>query len=745
MVVTKEKAIVRVRYVSIQNRNGAIFTGERITNTGEIIDPNKTLTVRLHEKAVGVKVAPGQWWEVQGQVEPRTFINRGGFQMTVDQMDVAAGDASMTRPSGFHVVDYIAKNAAYKGIGEVTAELLWETFGEVLFDVLDEGDTTALTDVIGPQRASALVQGWCEEGLSDTIQWLHSHEIGHTIGRRILDSFGKDAREKINENPYRLLSFAAGWAEVDKLAREQLGIESDDERRLMAGIEETVYRRFSQGHTYAPRSDLVAGLRTILKGERHERDLIEKAISASEATGRLLFDSEGNAYSLGASILENKVVDLIKERLGRNSGAPCDVNRIITAYEDSKGYDIRLNQEQRDAVHMIANNDFAIVTGGAGCGKTTVLECVYQVLEDQGYSIVQLALAGKAVKRMMEATGRPAMTLASFIKKMNDAEAHGQSSTDRLALVIDEASMVDLISFSAAMRFVGENTKIVLIGDPHQLPPVGPGLILHCLTDIPLVPHVELKRALRFGSKIAGVANAIKDGRFPELIEFDDEIRFIDCDKQNMAQLAAELYLERPHDSVVLCATREVAKGVNAIVQESRKTGRKALKQWNMEHDTWAWLGFYEGDQIICTRNHWDLGVQNGSIGQLVEVADALEPDAPDVDERPALGRIVWDDGIITVLNEDLLDSLELGYAITVHKGQGSQWPRMVVCLPPSRMIDRSLVYTGITRAQREVVVLGDHDVICGAVQLKKTADRRLVALDKRLVSRLSCPSKTSL
>ena len=730
----EEQAIVRVRHVSIQNRNGAIFSGERITATGEIIDTHKTITVRLQSKAIGVKVVKGQWWQVQGAVEARTFTNRGGFLMTVDQMEVNAGNAHLTRPSGFHVVDYIAGNASYKGIGPVTAEALWDTFGEALFAVLDKGDVDALADVIGQQRASTLVEGWQEDGLSDTIQWLHQHEISSAIGRRILRSFGRDARVKIDENPYRLLSFAAGWAEVDKLAREQLGIKPDDERRLMAAIEETVYRRFSLGHTYVPRPDLVAGLRAILKGERHSRDLIEKTISQSEAMGRLLFDRDGNAYSLGASILENKVAELITARLGRNSGLSCNVSAIITAYEASKGYGFELNQEQRDAAQLIAENDFAIVTGGAGCGKTTVLECVYQVLDEQGYEVVQLALAGKAVKRMMQATGRPALTLASFIKKMNEAEAKGvPSSTNRLALVVDEASMVDLISFSGAMRFVGGDTKIILIGDPHQLPPVGPGLVLHCLTDITEVPHVELKVAKRFGSKIAEFANQVKDGRFPALAEFEGEIRFNPCDKGEMATLAADLYLVRQSDSVVLCATREVAKSVNFLVQESRKVGRKALKRWNVDHDTWEWLGFYEGDQVICTSNHWDLGIQNGSIGRLVEIIDAPEPDGFDVEERPALGRIEWDDGETRVVHEDLLDSLELGYALTVHKSQGSQWPRVVVCLPKSNRMDRSLVYTALTRAQGEIVMLGDHSAISETVKLPKVADRRLVALDKRL------------
>lgn len=467
--IARQMAFVRVMQVRVQNKNGVIFRGQRITSDGEILDTPHALIVRIQRHWIGVTVLPGQWWSVVGRIETRTFINSGGVEITEEQMEVEPGDAALCKPSAGHIVEYLARNPRFEGVGKMTAKRLWETFGDALFGVLDKGDTTALADVIGPQKATRLVQGWQEEGLSNSLQWLQRHGIGITIGRRILGYFGSEASEKISENPYRLLSFAAGWLEVDKLAIEQFGVERDDARRLAAAIEETVYRRFSLGDTYVPRANLVAGLGSILAGEQHSRDLIEKAIAQSEATGRLLYDRAGNAYSLGASILENKVVDCIRERIGRKS-PPCDVDGVIHAYEKREGNGFRLNQEQREAVHLIAKNNFAVVTGGAGCGKTTALKCIYGVLEAQGYDVTQLALAGKAVKRMMEATGRPAITLASFIMKMKEDEGRNEANAiGRMALVLDEASMVDLISFSGAIRFAKVDTKIILIGDPHQL------------------------------------------------------------------------------------------------------------------------------------------------------------------------------------------------------------------------------------------------------------------------------------
>lgn len=718
-----EHAIVRVDAVRVQNRNGTIFKGQRITPSGEIIDTHADLTVRIQARGLGISVNAGQWWNVKGEIKTRTFINHLGFKMTEQQMEVAPGDARLEMPSGGHIVDYLTRNSRYKGIGKVTAERLWSTFRIELFNILDEGNATALADVVGSARASTLMQGWAEEGLSHSLQWLHGAGIPLLLGQRILGYFGKDAAAKINDNPYRLLSFSAGWKEVDALARGQLGIALDDERRLMAAVEEAVYRRFSLGDTYVPRSDLVGGLRSLLKDESHSRALIEKAIDQSEVTRRLLFDRDGNAYSLGASILENRAAQFITERLKRKS-PPCDVERIIEAYEAREGDCFKLNKEQREAVHLVAENEFACVTGGAGCGKTTVLKCIYGVLDEQGYHIVQMALSGKAAKRMIEATNRPAQTLASFIK--NGAPAY------KFAVVIDEASMVDLISFCGVISLLSDETRLVMVGDPHQLSPVGPGLILHCLTELPGVPHVELKTAKRFGNELATIANLVRDGELPALDQFNDEIQFIQTSNAEMVERACALYLEQPDVSVVLSATRAIATNVNLLVQQALRTGRKPLKLWNMEHDLFEFTGFYEGDLVICTRNHWELGIQNGSMGRLVEVIDSPEPD--DSGEPTAIGKIEWDDGEVRLLHEELLDTLELGYAVTVHKSQGSQWQRVIACFPKgSRMLDRSLVYTAVTRSQKNVLILGEHAELLSKIKPQKAADRRRVGLTKRL------------
>jgi len=713
--------LVEVLDVRTQNSNGVIFRGQRLSDNGEIIDAYSKVTARLHGRGVAIKVVEGQWWQLRGVVSTRTFINASGFEMTEEHIEVARGNAELRQPSGAHIRGYLTRNENFKGIGTETAKLLWRTFKDRLFEVLDSGDYQALSDVVPPKKAAILIEGWRVEGLSKTLQWLQANGVGIAIGRRIISFFGTEAVERINANPYRLLSFSAGWAEVDALATKQLGVDSKDERRLAAAVEEVVYRRFTRGHTFVPRANLVAGLKELLGAGVHAKEVVEAAIERSEATGRLLFDLDGNAYSLGASILENRVVECIQKRSNVLSPA-CDVDGIVGAFEVREGFG--LNPEQRAAIRLVAEHHFSVITGGAGCGKTTVLKAVCEVLESQGFEVSQVALAGKTVKRMMESTGRPGCTVASFIRKLKEARGNGNfNAAKRSAVLIDEASMVDLISFAAIARLLEDNVKIALIGDPHQLPPVGPGLVLHCLPGTPGIPHVELKRPERFDSEIAEFANSVRDGILPD-IEGETNVVWIEARDHEMALQAANLFLDQPGDSVVLTTTKELAATINQIVQANLSMGKPELKLWNEEFECMEATGLRENDVVICTRNHWDIGIQNGSMGRVVAVGDASE----------ALGEVGWDDGVVRKITVDLLDDLALGYALTVHKGQGSQWRRVIVCLPAkSKMADRSMVYTAITRTTQQVFVLGNRRHVEEVVKQEKAADRRKVGLPKRL------------
>lgn len=730
-----ETMLLRVLSVRVQNGSGAIFRGECIQDTGEIADTHREVVARLHARAVGTKVQPGQWWKISGEVAQRTYINAGGFEMTEHQIDVKAGYAFMTMPSGFHIVDYLARNQRFEGIGQISAQRLWERFQDRLVEVLDREDSQALESVVSPTKARILIDAWRDEGMGETLQWLQANEVGAVVGRRAVEYFGRAALGMVKENPYRLLSFAAGWPEVDGLAMRALGVKPSDPRRLVAAVEETVYRKFSLGDTFVPLADLVGGVKRLLRDEPGLASLANTAVDLCEKTARLLFDSQRNAYSLGASVLEDAVVDCIVQRMNMIS-PPCHVDEIIAAHERKEGSDFKLNPEQLAAAHLVADNHFSVVTGGAGCGKTTVLKAMCHVLEAQGYEIIQTALAGKAVKRMRESTDRPAKTLAALIKEYSDAKDGTAGKYKLLAVLIDEASMVDLLSFSALARKLHGSAKIVLIGDPHQLPPIGPGLILHCLVS-GNVPHVELIVGKRFGGDIAHAANLIRGGMLPSNSD-QGAVRMVEVADHDMANAASKYYLLSPLDTIVLSATRQIAKVANQLIQAALSKGAPEVLTWNDRYECMQAEGFKVGDALICTRNRWAMGLQNGSMGRLLSTWEEKEDGT--------LGEIAWDDGSSRTFDRDLLQSLELGYALTVHKSQGSQWKRVVVCLPAkSRMIDRSLVYTAVTRAQCEVVLLTSSADLCVSVALEKAADRRFVGLPKRLLAAGIRPALTVL
>jgi exodeoxyribonuclease V alpha subunit len=461
---------------------------------------------------------------------------------------------------------------------------------------------------------------------------------------------------------------------------------------------------------------------------------VQAALAQAERSGRVLFDNAGNAVGIGPMLLERQVADCIVKLLKLKENAMIDVDSIIYEAEQQQGF--ALNIEQRQSVTLVADNRFAVITGGAGCGKTTTLKVICKVLDAQGYEIVQLALAGKAVRRMMEATGLPAQTIASFIKAQKEEPESRFDAKKKLALLVDEASMVDLISFAAIARAINDECKIILTGDPHQLPPVGPGLILHALTS-GIVPHVELKVGQRFGSDIADVATAVRDGLLPDLAG-NTSVQLIEPrSPEDITDLATSLYMTDPQDSIVLCGSKAVAEDINRAIQARTTIHNTPVTVWNHQYDSRQDLGLRLHDPVICGRNHWDRGLQNGSIGRITAI-DML-------DEDDVTGTIAWDDGVERAFDLELLADLSLGYALTVHKSQGSQWRRVIVVLSAGRLLDRSLVYTAITRAQKEVTLIGQRVSIDRAITAPKAADRRHVALEKWMMHVLRDASENAL
>lgn len=741
-----------LRVTSIRSQNprgfgGCIFSAKPIDEQGRVQDATGYFVVKACSSALGgSRVEPGQWWLVSGETSTR-LLAVNGYQVTETQID--ASTAVLLRPSGEHIVAFMADSSAFEGIGQVKARKLWETFGEDLYTLLDSGNVVELATVLTPDSAAQVAAAWAQQGDSRTLQWLQSQGFDLALGRKVLQFFGPDTAQKLEEDPYRLLSFCASWRQTDILARTHFGVTVDDPRRLQAAIEEACYRVFAAGHTSVLSSKLMDVLQGVLGAQTQTfrwRNLIAVALSQGLSNGSFVVGPHG-VQPLGAMVMEREVAQGVVDRL--TATVPVllstdDVDELLLAYEKAEG--IELNPQQWKAVHLAAAKPLVLITGGAGVGKTTVLKALYHVYDRACIAVTQLALAGRAAKRMQEATGRPASTIANFLCSWKEG-----SFDERSVVVVDEASMVDIITMSRLCELLGPGPRLVLVGDPAQLMPVGPGLVLHALTQVPQVPVAQLTVVKRYGGAIAAAASSIRDGRWPKIpAESQAPIGFIPCQARpassaeaSIPETVLNLYRQDPANTQVLCARRngtDGTKGLNALCQSAFTAHSRPVQVWDEQHDAYARVGLHLGDPVLCTRNLWDRGLQNGSLGVVVQVDDKPSMLTNQAGEETGLvlAWVDWDDGVRRPIVEEMLDDLELGYAITVHKAQGSQWPRVIVPLTGHRLLDRNLVYTAVTRAQRQVLLVGDEAAAKAAVEGRPRAQSRHMALDLHIIASLN-------
>lgn len=747
MTVEQTLRVTSIRSQPRPGFGGCIFSANPIDNQGRVQDATSYFVVKASGAALGgSRVEPGQWWRVTGEPS-RRLLAVNGYQVAETQID--ASSAVLLRPSGEHIIAFMADSPAFEGIGQVKARKLWEAFGETLYHHLDSQNVAELAKILSPDSAAQVVSAWAAHGDSRTLQWLQAQGFDLALGRKVLQFFGPETAQKLEEDPYRLLSFCATWRQTDALARTHFGISLDDPRRLQGAIEEACYRVFAAGHTSVLSSKLMDVLQGVLGAQTKTfrwRSLIPAALSNGLSNGSFVVGLHG-VQPLGAMVMEREVAKAVVDRLTATVSALLptdDIDELLLAYEKAEG--LELNPQQWEAVHLAAAKPFVLITGGAGVGKTTVLKALYDVYDRAGIAVTQLALAGRAAKRMQEATGRPASTIANFLRSWKEG-----SFDERSVVIVDEASMLDIITMSRLCALLGPAPRLVLVGDPAQLMPVGPGLVLHALTHVPQVPVAELTVVKRYGGAIAAAAASIREGHWPELPSNPEAaIGFIPCTlhsstsaEASIPETVLHLYRQDPANTQVLCARRngpDGTKALNALCQSALTADAKAVQVWDERHEAYARVGFHLGDPVLCTRNLWDRGLQNGSLGTVVQVDD--EPytltDANGEDAGLALAWVDWDDGVRRPIVEEMLDDLELGYAITVHKAQGSQWPRVIVPLTGHSLLDRTLVYTAVTRAQAQVLLVGDVEAAREAVLAAPRATMRSIALDLHLAAALT-------
>ncbi|MDD2741611.1 MAG: AAA family ATPase [Rhodocyclaceae bacterium] len=737
---------VQLRITSIRSRGkfgGVIFAGR--TDAGE------NYVAVCHHKLIpdSSLVDKGQQWRIRGTPSLRETFGSNGFK--IKEMQITAVEVELVRPSGRNLIDWIAECPDCQGIGQVRASRLYDHFGPSLVDHIEQKNLGALAEVISEDAAELLCHAFTKHHMSSTLLWLDKAGIPRRIGKKITDFYKDKAQEKIEANPYVLISFEANWKTVDELARQRFSVPLDDPRRLEAAIEESLYRGLKSGHTCLPANQLRTRLTTLLG---NSNALADQALAGGMISSqyRVIGDIyQASGMYLIESYLTNRLQAMVigeNEQgqvglFGKPSYDPRNVDRVIATYE--RAHAIQLSQEQKEAVRRSAGAYLSLILGGAGTGKTTVLNALYEVLEElqPDVPIYQLALAGRAAQRMSEATGRESMTIAGFLTKVDSGQIDLGS-----VVVVDEMSMVDVILMYRLLRHIPPGVRLILIGDPSQLPPIGPGLVLHALAGLASIPQTELKVVKRQSSAsgIPKVAAAIRAHNVPTWAPYNGNpshgVSFISCSLEELESTVERVYEELGGTGTdnrvqILSITNSNVggvKNVNAALHGRYRQGAEPVHCPDAEFGvvgatTLERVPLKVGDLVIYTENDYTLGLRNGSLGRIVGTLPVGEPDEP---------CCVCDfEGTEYRLTAAHMHALNHAYSITVHKSQGSQFERVIVPIRDSRLLDQTLIYTAVTRGVAQVVIIGDLATAESAIKAPASAARRHITLPTLLVSEI--------
>lgn len=683
--------------LSVTQAGGSIFSGT--SKSGQ------SVRVVARHSALPRLPLVGECWEIEG--EYRTHAKFG------EQLHALR---CMPRlPHGELIVEYLARNSAFAGIGHVKARALYDAFGKDLVAVLNAGDASALKSVLTADAAAQLCVAWAGKRVEgDLVAFLDEHGFDQRLSNKIRRAWGDRAKEMLERNPYFMLAFA-GWVGVDRAAAK-LAIKDSDDRRLVGAVEAVLYERLQQCHTLTDHESLTAGV-----AKKLQSPVAATAIQLALSEGAMVGAKESGYQAFGAAALERGISQRIRAMIDGEATlqrslivdttlTPAMLASRIRAV--GSGLGIALNAEQHEAVTLAVTRRFSLLTGGAGVGKTTVLRVVIEIAESLGLAIIQMALAGRAAKRMAEATGKAATTIAKFLMSARAGSIDVHPDT---LLIVDEASMLDLPTMGRILKCLPDGIRLLLVGDPAQLPPIGFGLVFHRLAESASVPMTHLRQVHRqaASSGIPAIAQSIREHRLPRMTPFEGRragVSIIECaPEQILGNLIRVTDEWTGDDWQIVGATRSGSAGNDAInwTFHERNAG-DVLPGWQ----------FAVGDPVIHLMNDYDLGLMNGTLGRIKSLT-----------ETPETGLTVDFEGDVHFIPaSQLAERIELAYSITVHKAQGSQFRRVAVPVVKSKILDHALIYTALTRAVEQVVFIGDADLLLRAVESPSSAQRRSVA-----------------
>lgn len=663
-------------------------------------------------------IAPGEFVHAEGAwVNDRTH----GLQFSARLLTSAA-------PSTVDGIEKYLGSGLIKGIGPTLARRLVDAFGTAVFEVIDQSPKRLQSvNGIGPVRAQRIADAWREQrAVREIMVFLHSHGVGTSRAVRIYRTYGADAIALISENPYRLAADirGIGFLTADKVAAT-LGIEKTAMIRARAGIGYTLFEATGDGHCGLPLTDLMPAAATLLD---IPEALAAEALQLEIEAGTVVRDSVDGRACVFLSPLhaaEASIAARVRTlAIGQVPWRPIDADRAIPWVEARLG--ITLAKMQAEALRLAVSSKFLVITGGPGVGKTTLLNAVLAVVGARKPRVALGAPTGRAAKRMSEATGLPAKTIHRLLEVDPRTGGFKRQESRPLEcdlLVVDEVSMVDVPLMHALMRAVPPQSAVVLVGDVDQLPSVGPGQVLADLIDSRAVPVVRLTEVFRQAgaSRIIVNAHRINHGEMPDLSGGGaSDFRFVEIDTPEAGaatllrvvkqHIPASLGLDPVREVQVLCPMNRGALGARALnlslQQLLNPRGEPRIERFG--------YAFAPGDKVMQVENDYDKDVYNGDLG----FVRAVDPEAGEL--------TVEFDGRAVLYDVSDLDRLVLAYATTIHKAQGSEYPAVVIPMVTQHfpMLQRNLLYTGVTRGRRLVVVVGQPKALAMAVSGRQARRR---------------------
>jgi len=652
-------------------------------------------------------------------------------------MQFQAMKFTVLKPATLKGIEKYLGSGMIKGIGPVTARRLVETFGLDTLEVIENNpEKLAECPGIGPGKAEKIASGWfLQRSIQDIMIFLQGHGISPAYATRIYRKYDREAVRRVSENPYILAHEVPGmgFKKADSIAAE-FGITGNDPRRVKAAILYLMSTITKDGHLFLKEEELHKMAEEMLgPGQKDDLDAAARALVAEKKLVMREFRMQPLFYLPVSYRAEEGSARIVKKLVDRQREVPRE--KLMAALDRAVAtHGLKLSDIQQLAVETSLKKGFVIITGGPGTGKTTTLKAVVSAHRALGNRVLLASPTGRAAKRLAEVSGFAALTihrLLEYSPQEKGFRRNRQLPLDCDTLVVDEASMIDMNLFYSLVQAVPEHATLVLVGDADQLPSVGPGLVLNELIKSGMVPVVTLNAIFRQAetSQIIKNAHLINNGQMPQLLVPDGQSQsdcyFVaaeDPDKviamlKNVVQksLPAKFNYDPVNDIQVLTPMNRGKLGatsLNTILQEILNP--PAPERSEIEHLNRI---FRVGDKVIQLRNNYDLEVFNGDIGTIAEI---------NPEDQEAV--IEFPQGKIAFQSADFIDMAH-AYAVTVHKSQGSEYPAVVLVASTQHymMLQRNLLYTGLTRARKTMVFLGSRKAVAMAVNNNRIKMRNTI------------------